>query len=162
MRTGPYFLSLLVLAASSHAYAESPMFPPAEMIGTWTNTVEVFGPFKVQPYPSQAPEDHQTVTVTINADGTVSGKIGAAVFKNCSVSRNRGWLGKNLNVKTDYIIQGGTLEGKVTPKDPGTNSKFTIPFNLEKGTLKGTIMLLPKYPLTRPLDLKKAVPKPAT
>ena len=160
MRYWSYILLLLILAVPYQSHAEDTMFPPPEMIGTWTNTVEIFGPFKVQAYPSKAHEDYQMVILTINADGTVNGRIGSAVFKNCSVYKNRGWLGRKLNLKTDYIIRDGSLEGKITPKDTGTNSKFTIPFKIEKDTLKGTIILLSKFPLTRPLDLKKARQNP--
>ncbi len=145
----------LTLFSSSISMAGNEQFPPPELVGTWTGTVEIFGSFKVEPYPSKAPEDHQQVVITIHADGTVIGKIGNAEFKNSSVSKNRGWIGRKLKVKTDYIVSGGTIQGKVTPNDNGTNSKFTIPFNIKDGTFKGTIMLLPKFPLTRPLQLTK-------
>jgi hypothetical protein len=135
--------------------AADKQFPSPKLVGTWTGSTEVFGPFKVEPYPSKAPEDHQNVILTIKADGTVAGKIGNAEFKDASVKRNRGLIGRKLNIKTDYIVCGGTLQGKVTPRDEGTNSRFTIPFNLEGGTLRGTIMLLPKFPLTRQLNLTK-------
>jgi len=55
----------------------------------------------------------------------------------------------------DFTVSGGTLQGKVTPRDPGTNTRFTIPFNMVDGRLKGTIMQLPKFPLTGPLNLTK-------
>lgn len=150
----------LTLAAPCITMAGEKSFPPPELIGTWTGSVEIFGSFKVQPYPSKASEDHQRVTITISADGTIEGKVGDATFKNSSVQKNRGWIGKKLNLKTDYIISGGTLQGKVTPKDKGTNSKFTVPFNIEDGKLKGTIMLIPKFPLTRPLNLPKQKKNP--
>jgi hypothetical protein len=109
----------------------------------------------VEPYPSKAAEDHQTVTITIHADGSVTGGIGGAVFRESSVRKNRGWIGRKLKLKTDYIVSGGTLQGKITPKDKGTHSSFTIPFNIVGAKIKGTIMLHPKLPLTRPLRLIK-------
>jgi hypothetical protein len=65
-----------------------------------------------------------------------------------------------LNIKTDFIVSGGTLQGKVTPRDEGTDSRFTIPFNMVDGKLKGTIMLLPKFPLTRQVTLTKQKSNP--
>lgn len=130
-------------------------FPTAEVSGTWTGRVEIFGPYKVEAYPSQAPEDHQDVVIAVETNGVVKGSIGGAVFVGARISRNRGWLGRKLNLKTDYIVEGGTLKGKVTPKDPGTESKFTIPFDIVDGSFRGTIMLLPKFPLTRELQLRK-------
>ena len=130
-------------------------FPPPELVGTWSGSVEIFGPFKAEPYPSKSPDDHQRVVITIHADGTVEGKIGNAVFLNSTVHKNRGWLGRKMNLKTDFLVCGGVLQGKVTPRDKGTDSRFTIPFNMVEGGLRGTIMLLPKFPLTRPLNLRR-------
>ena len=72
----------------------------------------------------------------------------------CTVQPNRGWLGRTLHVATDYIVRG-VMEGKVTPNDPGGRREFTLPFNIVDGTLAGSIMLLPKKPLTRPLRLEQ-------
>lgn len=129
--------------------------PPQNVVGTWRGNVEIFGPFKTDPYPSKAPEDHQDVIITITSSGSVTGRIGQAVFSGYSLQRNRGWLGRKLNLKTDFIICGGYLDGKITPKDKGGKREFTIPFNIENGKLVGTIMLLPKFPLTRRLNLEK-------
>ena len=147
------------LAIPMVVHAGTTPIPPTELVGTWSCSVEIFGPFKVEPYPSKAPDDTQKVVITIKADGSVQGTIGNAVFKNASVHRNRGWMGRQLNVKTDFIVSGGTLRGKVTPRDEGTDSRFTIPFNIVEGNLKGTIMLLPQFPLTRQMNLKKQNPE---
>jgi hypothetical protein len=157
------FLYLVVVATvlpslSSHAGTDA--FPPLELIGTWTGCVEVFGPFKAEPYPSQHPDDIQKVVITFTADGSVEGKVGEAVFQNSSVRRNRGWIERKLNLKTDFIVSGGTLQGRVTPRDEGTNSGFTIPFNIVDGKLKGTIMLIGKFPLTGPLVLTRQQENP--
>lgn len=158
-----HMLNLVVIIATCMpciARAGDKNHPPPELIGTWSGTVEIFGSFKVQPYPSKAPEDHQKVTITINSYGTVTGNIGNAIFKKATIHKNRSWIGRKLNLKSDYIVSGGTLQGKVTPQDKGTNSKFTVPFNIEEGKLKGTIMLIPKFPLTRPLNLTKQKKNP--
>jgi len=137
------------------ATAEEKGFPPPNLVGTWHGNVEIFGPFKVEPYPSQAREDHQEVVVAIAPSGMVAGHIGQAVFKECTIRRNRSWLGRALHVKSDFIVVGGYMEGRVTPRDEGGRRRFTIPLNIENGRLKGTIMLLPEFPLTRFLDLER-------
>lgn len=152
-------IATLVIAAGLTlpiaVHADTKPFPPPELVGTWSCTVEIFGPFKMGSYPSNAPEDTQNVVITIHTNGMVEGRIGHAVFKNASLHRNRGLIGRKLNLKTDFIVSGGTLQGKVTPKDEGTNSRFTLPFNRVEETLKGTIMLIPKFPLTCPMSLTK-------
>ncbi len=135
-------------------------FPTPELVGTWAGRTEIFGPYKAEAFPSKHPDDIQSVTLTIKKDGTVAGVIGKAVFRNARIHRNRGWLGRKLNLKTDFIVRGGRLVGKVTPRDPGTDCAFTIPFNIRGGKTKGTIMLLPKFPLTRPLNLEKQESNP--
>ncbi len=142
--------SLLVATRAAGAA----VFPPHELVGTWQGTTEIFGPFKVGTYPSPVPEDHQNVIVEITATGVVTGRIGNAVFLQCSVKPNRGSIGRRLQIATDYIVRG-VMEGKVTPKDAGGRREFTIPFNLIEGKLAGSIMLLSKKPLTRPLRLEK-------
>ena len=94
--------------------------------------------------------------IIIESSGVATGRIGQAVFNDCIIHRNRGWLGRKLNLKTDFIVLGGYMEGKITPKDEGKRREFTIPLNIVNGKLTGTIMLLPKFPLTRPLKLEKS------
>ena len=129
--------------------------PPPELVGTWSDSAEVFGPFKAEPYPSRHPDDTQEVIITIAPDGSVTGRAGNAVMHNARFMKNRGWLGRKLKIKTDYIVYGGTLQGKVTPRDRGTDSRFTMPFNIVNGKLSARIMLIPKFPLTRRLMLEK-------
>jgi hypothetical protein len=148
-------IALLLIMLSTAAQTET--FPPQELVGTWTGTTEIFGPFKAEPYPSKAPEDHPTVTVTIHTNGIVTGGIGDAAFKRAIVRKNRGALGRKLNIKSDYIVTEGVLQGKVTPRDKGTDSPFTIPFDIIDNQLQGTIMLIPKFPLTRPMYLTKEI-----
>lgn len=135
--------------------ASNEAFPPPTLVGIWRENAEIFGSFKIEPYPSKAPEGHQDVVIAIDASGTITGRVGQAVFNNCTLRRNRGWLGRTLNVKSDFIVLGGHMEGKIAPKDEGGRREFTIPFNIKNGKLSGTIMLLPKFPLTHPLNLEK-------
>ena len=111
--------------------------PPDLLAGTWSGRVEVFAPFKKGEYPSTHPEDWIELRVQIRVDGRVDGQIGKAKLVGCQVRKNRGWLGRKLNIKTDYIICGGVLEGRVVPEDTETRRHFTIPFNIVDGKLNG-------------------------
>jgi len=95
--------------------------------------------------------------MTIGLDGAVECTLGDAVFVECRAHCNRGWLGRVLNIKTDYIIKGGYLQGAVTPEDAGEVRSFTLPLSPEREGFRGTIMVLKPwtypYPLLR-VDLR--------
>lgn len=119
----------------------------------------MFARFKKGKYPSGQKEDWIEINVMIRPDGKVDGKIGNAKFVSCRVRKNRGWLGRKLNMKSDFIVSGGALEGRVVPEDEETRRQFTIPFNIVDGKLKGGFMVLKKweypYPLFPRLNLEK-------
>ena len=52
------------------------------------------------------------VEIAIAADDRVTGKIGDAMIVNGRFRPNRGWLGRALHVKTDWMIDG-RLEGPI-------------------------------------------------
>lgn len=81
------------------------------------------------------------VSIKILPDGRVEGMAGGARLTGCSVKKNRGWLGRRLNIKTDYIIRG-CLEGAVVPGDSGGMRKIAIPFNIIDGKLTGGLAAL--------------------
>lgn len=109
---------------------------PEILIGNWTQNTEVTfrtkkdGKYHFQKFPEK-------MEISINSDGKVSGKIGSANLVNCRIEKNRGQLGKSLNLKTDYRIIG-EMKGKINNSDPNEIRKISIPFNLEEGKLKGS------------------------
>ncbi len=153
LRRGFVAMLLASLFAATRAMGAAAS-SPAELVGHWQGITEILGSLKVGTYPSTVPADHQSVVLEIAASGVVTGRIGQAVFVQCAVQRNRGWLGRTLHVATDYIVRG-VIEGKVTPNDPGGRREFTLPFNLVDEKIVGGIMLLPKRPLSRPLQLER-------
>jgi hypothetical protein len=78
------------------------------------------------------------VAIDINSDGNVTGKIGDATLKNGRLSRNRGWIGRKMNLATDYIIKGD-LTGSLVPTEGVTRSSVSIPFDLTNMTLVGGV-----------------------
>lgn len=113
---------------------------PEELAGTWQDTVSLYLPIAKEKSPSPHAEDNPVIKITIYEDGTVQGHVGPAMFHDCIVKKNRSWLGRFLNIRTDYIITHGTLQGLLTPQDQDTTKQFTLPFNLRDGQLVGSIM----------------------
>ena len=79
-----------------------------------------------------------SIALEIKADGNVTGKIGDATLANGELRRNRGWLGKKLNIKTDYIITG-RLSGPIIRAQSITRSGVKMPLNLSGGNFVGSI-----------------------
>jgi hypothetical protein len=78
------------------------------------------------------------VAIDINSDGSVTGKIGDAKLKNGRLSQNRGWIGRKLNLATDYIIKGD-LTGPIVATEGVTRSSVSIPLDLANNTLVGGV-----------------------
>ncbi|MCX6339829.1 MAG: hypothetical protein NTX71_07915 [Candidatus Aureabacteria bacterium] len=119
-----FFICACCIAVMSYG---GDAFPPPELIGTWEG---------ISKFSRRGVQELATVSITILPDGSVEGMAGAAKFSRCLVKKNRGWLGRKLNIKTDYIIRG-YLEGSVVPKDSGGIRKIAMPFTIRDGTLVG-------------------------
>lgn len=97
------------------------------------------------------------VSVIIDSAGLVNGMVGEATFENCHISRNRGWIERQLGIKSDFLISG-TLKGNTFEEDTIMNKNINIPFNIENGELKGSLLLTLKgedFPMISKLKLKK-------
>ncbi len=91
------------------------------------------------------------VDITIHPDHTVTGNIGQATLENCVLRSNRGAIGRKLNIKSDFIIADGSIEGKVSDLDDQNHRLFTLPFDLEDGELVGSIMIVAPWTYPKPL-----------
>jgi len=78
------------------------------------------------------------LALEIKGDGTVTGKVGDATLTKGRFRRNRGWLGRKLHIKTDYIITG-SLEGPIVAADGIVRSGVKMPVNYSTGKLVGGI-----------------------
>lgn len=102
-------------------------------------------------------DDYVVMSLIIDSKGNVSGMVGDATFDGCSVVRNRGWIGRQLGIKTDFLIKG-LLKGNTFDKDTIVNKDISIPFNIKNGELKGSLFLTTKgesFPIISILKLKK-------
>ncbi len=131
----------------------------SDICGTWQGKGRVFQSHFTRSSADSCKTDSVDIFLVIHPDNRVSGHIGKAEFVDCIVKKNRGWLGRLLNFKTDYIITGGTIAGNIVPVDTVIQKKITIPFNIVDNNIKGTLMQTYKWkypdPLIRVLVSKK-------
>jgi hypothetical protein len=101
----------------------------------------------------------KTVLVSLNIDksGNVTGMVGEAAFESCKVIQNRGWIGRQLGLRTDFLVKG-MLVGNTFDKDTIVHKDINIPFNIESGELKGSLILISNgenFPIIRVMKLKR-------
>jgi len=112
---------------------------PESLIGKWEGKDKVTVRTKVNgEFVFIKAQDSIPFVINIQSDGTVKGNLGGAEFKNCKVSKNRGELGKKLNLATDFVIKGD-LTGKIFENDPEVIKKISMPFDNKNGNLKGSL-----------------------
>jgi hypothetical protein len=84
---------------------------------------------------------HQTnllVKLDIGPDGGVTGTVGDATLRQGRFLKNRGWLGRKLNIETDYIIKGH-LDGPIVAAEAITRARVFMPLNFDDGLIKGGV-----------------------
>ncbi|MCE9540832.1 MAG: hypothetical protein K8R85_16685 [Bacteroidetes bacterium] len=108
------------------------------MTGTWSARQRVTVRMKDANNDYIFIKDTVTIAITISADVSVEGTCGGALFKDCLLSSNRGWFGRWLNIKTDYIITG-KLIGKIFEKDTLTDKTISAPFNVTGSSTAGSL-----------------------
>lgn len=102
-------------------------------------------------------DDYVLMSLFIDSKGNVCGMVGGATFEGCTVTQNRGWIERQLGIKTDFLIKG-MLKGNTFDKDTLVNKDISIPFNIINGELKGSLFLRTKgdsFPIISILKLKK-------
>jgi hypothetical protein len=94
-------------------------------------------------------QDSVLTELYIEENGKVTGKVGNAEFKEAKVKKNRGSLGRKLNLATDYVIRG-QLNGSTFEGDSIREKEISIPLYFENGKLKGDLFMnkgLGLYPM---------------
>jgi len=89
--------------------------PDQLLVGQWQGTNRFFGMSHEEIAENKVAARSMAAVLQISTDGTVTGRIGGAELSGCFVVANRGWLGRLLHVKTDFIIRG-TVVGAVAPR----------------------------------------------
>jgi hypothetical protein len=133
MRIKPHifgFVPMLALFLSgAHLHAVESIVTPA-MIGHWEGNARIVA--------SWCHQTNLAVALDIHADGSVTGKIGDATLIEGHFAANRGWLGRELNLATDYIITGN-LDGAIIAAEGIKRDKIYIPLNFKDNVFVGGI-----------------------
>lgn len=87
------------------------------------------------------------VSLKISADGKVTGRVGRAELQGWAVEANRGWLGRLLHMKTNFVITG-KLAGAVIPGSEAGTHAIKIPITFDGSRITGSIFAV--YPLAYP------------
>jgi hypothetical protein len=122
-------VGLTVLLAALNVCAAESIVTPA-MVGHWEGNARIIV--------SWCHQKNLAVAVDIHADGNVTGKIGDATLIGGRFEANRGWLGRKLNLATDYIITG-KLDGAIVAAEGIARDKIYIPLDLKDITFVGGI-----------------------
>ena len=125
---------------------------PEELMGVWHKAVTLYEPLKTQQAqagPSWQPLEFR---MEVHADGRVTGGLGGARLVDCRMEINRSILGRKLQIKTDWIVKGGALQGPLFPGDTDTLRHFTIPFDVD-GNCVAHGAMMQVFPIRYPLPL---------
>jgi hypothetical protein len=117
-----------LLAALNLCAAESIVTPA--MVGHWKGNARIIV--------SWCHQTNLPVAVDIHADGSVTGKIGDATLIDGSFEANRGWLGRKLNLWSDYIITG-KLDGAIVAAEDIKRDRVFIPLDFNNSAFVGQI-----------------------
>jgi hypothetical protein len=102
-------------------------------------------------------EDVVMISLFMDSLGHVTGMIGEAELEDCNVTKNRGWIGQRLGIKTDFLIRG-ILKGNTFDKDTIFTKSISIPFNIENDELKGGLFYISNgndFSVIKHLNLQK-------
>src|SRR5687767_11500925 len=111
-------LLFATLTASSLQAADNAV--TTSMVGHWQGNARIIVNWCKQP--------HLQVEIDIHPDGSVTGTVGDATLTKGQFTRNRGWVGRKLNLATDYIVRGD-LKGPVVAAEGITRSSVSMPID---------------------------------
>jgi len=122
-------VATLGLLTACGALAGGNIVTPA-MVGTWEGSAHIVV--------SWCHQTNLPVVVEIHSDGTVTGTVGDAKLTGGRLDQNRGWLGRRLNLATDYLIAGG-LDGPIVSAEGITRERVKLPVNFDGTVFKGGV-----------------------
>jgi len=123
-------LATLVLMLPILCSCESPNAINPALVGHWEGNGRIIV--------SWCHQKNLTTKVDIHPDGSVTGTVGDATLTEGRFLKNRGWLGRKLNIETDYIITGD-LDGPIVAAEGITRQRAMMPCNFDDGFIKGAV-----------------------
>ena len=104
--------------------------PDRGMVGNWSGDGQIVVNWTDQP------SIH--VTLVIQADGSVSGRVGDAYLTGARITTNRGPIGRFLHIKTDYIVSG-KLEAPLIAAEHIQRDAVKMPLNWDGTAFTGSL-----------------------
>jgi hypothetical protein len=127
IRNGLLLGAALLIGITSRA---STQVATPSVIGRWAGVADVVSDWTKQRTLS--------INIVIGANDQVTGTIGDATLVHGRLLKNRGWIARTVQIKTDYIIQGD-LDGQLIRAENVQRDMVQIPFNSRDGRLVGTV-----------------------
>lgn len=121
-------LLLAVAGVCALAACGGSVAPPSEMVGTWKGTAEVAC--------SWCQTRELAVTLTIGADGTVSGRIGDATLAGGQLARNTAPPAKHVGAPTRYVVRA-EMTGPIVASEGISRASISIQVDVAGGVLIG-------------------------
>jgi hypothetical protein len=115
--------------------------PDNRLIGRWQGTDRFFGLSHEEGSAAHGQAQYVEAKLTISPDGTVEGRIGGAELNACRIEANRGWFGRMLRIKTDFIIRGKMVGRVSADSETGTHT-ISVPLDLDGDQLDGSIFVI--------------------
>lgn len=128
-------LGIFVLLCANEFFGQPPMMtnsggPPADIVGTWMAEMNTMTGDSLP----------ATVSLTINRNGTVSGRIGEVPLASGRFFYNRSWFGRLMRWRTDYRV-AGLLDGIVQLNGEDAGETFSIILTRTDGGMHGELQL---------------------
>lgn len=115
---------------------------PSHLEGNWQSKQQVKVRIKSDgKYVFLSAQDSVLLKMKIDQYGNITGTLGNAIFESCKVQKNRGELGRTLNLATDFVIKG-KLKGKIFDDDPYSEKEISAPFDVSNNKMNGSIFQL--------------------
>lgn len=127
--------------------------PDKRLIGQWHGENQFYGMSRVEITKKKVAIQSVTTALNISADGKVTGHVGGAELSECVVKANRGWIGRMLHLKTDFIIRGKVVGAVAAGSEGGTHT-ISAPFNLKDHRIAGSMFVI-RGPFTYPYPFLK-------
>lgn len=131
----------LLLSVSTSWAGRSIAVPDQRLVGAWQGQDQFCGMSRKEITGKKVAIQNVEVGLNISADAKVTGHVGGAELSGCVVEANRGWFGRLLHIKTDFIIRGKVV-GAVSSGSEGGTHLINAPFNLKSSQIDGTMFLM--------------------
>lgn len=120
------------LAVTLVACKKAAVAPPASMVGHWEGKAEVAV--------NWCNAKELAVSLTINQDGTVAGKVGDATLKDGHIYPNPGKPPKGFMLQTNFVVEAA-LDGPLVAAEGIKRDDICIPVDVNKdGQLAGAFL----------------------